>query len=349
MQNTWQKLRKFPQNISFFQKRERVIDTLRVFFKSQGFLEVDTPLLVSHPGMEPNLEVFETKLLDINKNETQAFLLTSPEYALKKLIVSGVPKLFTICKSFRNGEGVSTKHNPEFTILEWYRSPADYFDIMADCQELLIALCKEFYGGTTLVYQGKTYDLSVCERITVSQAFKKYSGIDLNTLLDTKLLLEAGRKRGYTVDAHTTWELMFNQILLNEIEPHLGKERPTILYNYPASQASLAKLDQSDPRFAQRFEIFLAGIELGNAFSELSDPDEQLARFLSEREERANLGKKVYDIDSDYIDALRTGLPKTGGIAVGVDRLCMLFANAPSIQDVIAFPCQELFDISSLG
>lgn len=344
MRTTWQRLHDDPKLITFLKSREQIIDAIREFFKSDGFLEVDTPLLVKSPGMEPYLEVFETQILDSSRTARPAYLLTSPEYALKKLLVAGIPKLFSICKSFRNAEGISSKHNPEFTIMEWYRTHADYTDIMNDCEKLFLHMATKLFGKSELTYQGKTYDLSApWERLTVTEAFEKYCGIDVETLLSEEKLLAAGRKRGFSVTKDSTWEQIYNQFFLNDIDPHLGKNRPTIVYDYPVSQASLAKRKATDPRFAERFEFFIAGVELGNAFSELTDASEQLKRFEAERAERASLNKTLYEIDFDYIAALKAGLPETGGIAVGIDRIVMLFADAASIGDVLVFPASEIW------
>jgi elongation factor P--(R)-beta-lysine ligase len=355
----WQRLRQDQTLWSKFFIREQVIQGIREYFLSEKFHEVETPLLVEHPGTEPYLEVFETKLLRASGKSEQAFLLTSPEYAMKKLIVAGLHNIFQICKSFRNGEGESGRHNPEFTILEWYRSPGDYTDIMKDCEGLLQHLAKKILhwkqdngekigegkGALTLTYQGQTYDLSSpWERLSVAEAFQKYVGISADDLLEEEKLKAAASSKGYHVDQNTTWEQAYNQLLLNEIEPHLGKNTPTILYDYPTSQAALSQPKKSDPRFAERFEFFLGGLELGNAFSELTDANEQERRFSLELKERAELGKTPYQLDHDYIDALREGLPPTGGIAVGVDRLVMLLADTTDLRDVTFFPVNDVFD-----
>lgn len=350
MQTTWQRLKQHPKKIEYLKKREQIVDAIRLFFKMDGFLEIDSPLMVKSPGMEPYLEVFETTLIDSDHKKKRAFLLTSPEYALKKLLVAGIPKLFSICKSFRNGEGLSPKHNPEFTIMEWYRTNADYTDIMQDCENLFVSLAKVMNSRLLdqeiplVTYQGQTYDLTTpWERISVVEAFQRYCGVDTLTLLDEPALIAKGKERGFWVDNHTTWEQIYNQFFLNDIEPHLGVVKPTIIYDFPASQASLSKKKESDPRFAERFEFYVAGIEMGNAFSELTDAEEQLKRFEIEKAERLVLGKTMYDIDQDYIEAIRARLPPTGGIAVGIDRIAMFFADAPSIEDVLVFPARELW------
>lgn len=349
-QKNWQKLRENPALLEQFLIREKVIDAIRAFFKSEGFHEVETPLLVQSPGTEPYLEVFESELITPGFENKKAYLLTSPELSMKKALSAGMGSIFTICKSFRNGEGISDSHNPEFTILELYRVEADYTDIMRDCENLMLFILNSLglneSKNNVLEYQGKTYNLSTpWDRITVSEAFQTYAGVSQSDMLDEQKLVEIAKQKGYQVSEQTTWEEAYNQILLNEIEPYLGKTKPTILYEYPASQAALSKRKESDPRFAERFEFYLAGLELGNAFSELTDADEQEARMIADLVYRKELGKVEYQMDHDFIAALRMGMPRTGGIAIGVDRLVMLFANVASIKDTLLFPVEDVFDI----
>lgn len=345
-EKTWKMLHVHPERWSRYRMRERVIDAIRAFFKKEKFHEVETPLLLPQPSTEPFLEVFETSLAFSDGRRERAFLPTSPEFFMKKLLAAGSGSIFQICKSFRNGEGRSSKHNPEFTILEWYRTPGDYRDIMDDTEHLMQHILKTVKKNAKgkLRYQGKVYTLSSpWERITVSQAFERYAGITQDDMLSKEKLLEVGSKKGYQVDRDTTWEQMFNQILMNEIEPNLGTKTPTILYDYPASQAALSKKRDDDPRFAERFEVFLAGFELGNAFTELTDAVEQKQRCLEDLAERRRLGKVEYGLDEDFIKALEAGMPPTGGVAVGVDRLIALFADVASIQDTMLFPVDDLF------
>lgn len=326
--------------------RQKVVTAIRDFFTQEGFLEVETPLLVRSPGTEPYLEVFETVLRAPNTTDQQAFLLTSPELYMKKLLAAGLGSIFQICKSFRNMEGASSFHNPEFTILEWYRTPAAYIEVMQDCEKLLLYILQKVHNttDTVLKYQGKQYELQApWERISVAEAFAKYAAVTTDELLDERALRARAAQKGYAVSEETTWEEAYNQILLNEIEPHLGVDRPTILYDYPASQAALSRKKPTDPRFAERFEFFIGGIELGNAFTELTDAAEQKTRMEHDLLVRKQLGKTEYVLDEDFIDALEAGLPQTGGIAVGVDRLVMLFADAASIQETLFFPSDQLF------
>jgi len=343
----WQRIKQDQNLKEKFFVREKVFDGIRSFFKNDGFHEVETPLMVKHPGTEPYLEVFETELINDEQKRKQAFLLTSPEYAMKKLIAGGIGNIFQICKSFRNGEGLSEKHNPEFTILEWYRVNADYKNIMSDFENLLWYLHTTIHQTEDkfLTYQGKKYDISApFIRMTVAEAFKKYIGIKKQDLLSVEALKEVALKKGYQVDKNTDWESVYNQLFLNEIESKLAElNRPVIIYDYPASQAALSKRKKNDPDFAERFEVYLAGIELGNAFSELTDAVEQKKRFEEELDLRKTLGKTEYGLDEDYISALKQGIPETGGIAVGVDRLIMLMADVADINDIIFFPAHEVF------
>ncbi len=306
--------------------REKVVDIIRHFFKGQGFHEVFTPVLVPIPSIEPNLEVFETLLRSPSyrrapKKTKRAFLIMSPEFSIKKLLAAGIGSCFEITKCFRNEEEVSPLHNPEFTMLEWYRVGANYRDVMKDFENLFLKII----GGNKLEYQGQTYDLSLpWPRIKIEDAFKKYAGRDVLKVSDED----------------------FYKIYFNEIEPELLKlKKPYFFYDYPISQAALARKKTSDPRFAERFEVFLAGIELGNCFSELTDAAEQKKRFEADLAERRKAGKTDYPIDEDFIEALKSGMPVSSGIAVGIDRLVMLAADVPSVSDTIFFPDGEMFGL----
>jgi len=341
---TWKTVRTNPRLAAPRLVRERVIDAIRSFFKDRGYHEVETPLLVRHPGMEPYLDAFQTSWTTARGERFAGYLTTSPEYAMKKLLAAGLGPIFQICKSFRNGEEVSALHNPEFTILEWYRPHADYTDLMRECEDLVRQVARAVHpeAGGVLNYQGKRIDLeSPWERLTVREAFRRYADVDL--VRDADRLGDVARAKGYAIEPATTWEQAFHQIFLNEIEPRLGRQRPTLLHDYPISMAALARPSPADPSLAERFELYLAGIELANAFGELTDADEQRRRLQEEREERRRLGKAPYDLDEDFLAALATGIPPSSGIALGVDRLAMLFADVRSIREVLWFPADELF------
>lgn len=344
---TWRKLKDNPELWSQYFIREKVLRTIRTFFYQRQFHEVETPLVIAHPPAESYVDVFETTLLDRHRNPKNAYLSTSPEVSLKKLLVAGIGNCFSLTKSFRNMETQSKLHNPEFTILEWYRIESDYTALMTDTEELIRTLnrCVDSERADTLIYKGHSVDISPpWERITVADSFKRWAGIDFNEFLDLNQARKIASGKGYKVEEKNTWEELYNQIFLNEVEPKLGFKRPVILYEFPGSMAALSKKKESDTRFAERFEFYIAGLELGDAYSELTDWKEQELRFINEIEEIKRLGKTTYDFDQDFIEALRVGLPECSGIAVGVDRLIMLLADVDSIEDTMFFPVGELFE-----
>lgn len=351
---TWKKLKENPDLWDRYFIREKVLTAIRRFFLDQNFHEIETPYLTPYLPPESYLDIFETTLYSRDGTSKKAYLPTSPEPFIKKLLVAGVGNCFTLPKSFRNREDKSRTHNPEYTILEWYRVQADYTDIMQDCEELLVFIntylkkpnknIKNSLGNSELTYQNKKIDLAKpWDRLSVREAFAKYAQIELNNALERDSMAELARKKGYKVSSNNTWEELFNQIFLNEIEPYLGKGKPTIIYEYPTVLAALSRKSERDPRYAERFEFYIEGLELGNAYSELTDWKEQLKRFKMEYAQRKRLGKVEHPIDMDFIEALKVGMPKTGGIAVGVDRLIMLFADARDIADTLFFPAKEEF------
>jgi elongation factor P--(R)-beta-lysine ligase len=325
---TWKKIKNNPELLNQYLVREKVVDTIRSHFKNQGFHEVSTPILVPIPSIEPNLEVFQTFLRTSKGVKRDGYLITSPEFSIKKLLAAGIGNCFEITKCFRNEEEVSPLHNPEFTMLEWYRINADYTDVMKDFEDLFVKIIgADLPAGSQakLTYQGVEYDIArPWPRISFEEAFAKYAGKKIEDVEDED----------------------FYKIFFNEIEPKLREsKKPAIIYDYPISQASLSRPKASDPRFAERFEVFLAGIELGNCFSELTDAIEQKKRFEEDKTLRRTQNKLDYPIDEDLIDALKSGLPKVSGIAVGVDRLVMLAADMPSVSDTLFFPGEEIFDL----
>jgi elongation factor P--(R)-beta-lysine ligase len=349
--NTWKRLRQEPELWQRYWVREKVVDEIRAFFKHKGFHEAYTPILVPTPSAEPNLEVFEARLTTAREEARRGFLILSPEYSLKKLLAAGSGDLFEITRCFRNGEEVSRGHNPEFTMLEWYRTKADYTAIMEDVEDLVIHLIESVTPKLNLQqfsFQGQVYDVrKPWPRISVPEAFERWAGIDTETLLSERLVA-AGRAKGYAVNEETTWEHVFYQILLNEIEPQFQTmKQPVILYDYPLSQAALSKPKKDEPRLAERFEVFLAGLELGNCFSELTDWKEQQLRLEQDLTERRRAGKTPYGIDDDFIEALKAGMPEAAGIAVGVDRLVMLMADVATVAETLFFPAAELFDLEN--
>ncbi len=326
--------------------REQVIDAIRYFLKKEGFLELTTPILVPALPAESYLEIFETQLLDRQRHASTRYLITSPEVALKKLLCLGIGSCFEITKSFRNTETQSSTHNPEFTILEWYRVNADYKEVMKDCENLIIAINKVINPKTTFFINCRlqTADGKLLinltppwPRISIKDACQKFAHFNLDAAFDFAAMKKVFLKKGYKFEKDTTWEEMFDQIFINEVERKIKTMKtPVILYDYPAPIAALAKKKKDDPNYAERFEFYVAGLELGDAYSELQDAEEQEERFKKEMAEIKRLGKTEYTIDWEFIKALKSpGLPRCSGIAVGIDRLIMLFADCGSIQDVL--------------
>ncbi|MFC1647140.1 EF-P lysine aminoacylase EpmA [Patescibacteria group bacterium] len=352
---TWKKLKKNPQLWDRYFIREKILTAIRRFFIDRDFHEVETPYLTGSLPPESYLDVFETTLLNRKGIKRKAYLPTSPEPFLKKLLAAGIGSCFSITKSFRNSEDMSLTHNPEFTILEWYRINSDYRTIMRDCEDLFIFIntyLKRSESKTSkkvnireLKYQGKTLDLSPpWERLTVVEAFEKYADVDLYQNLSQKTLSQTAIKKGYKKSKSYSWEEIFHLIFLNEVEPRLGRGKPTIIYDYPSQVAALSRIKKSDPRFAERFEFYIEGLELGDAYSELTNWKEQLDRFRQEQKEKKRMKKTVHPIDMDFIDALKSGIPETGGIALGVDRLIMLFSDTSDISETLLFPAVDLFE-----
>ncbi len=338
----WQKLKNNPSLWQIFKLRQEIIKKIREFFYQENFLEVQTPLLAPSLLPESYLEIFSTKLSNKIGKKQAAFLTPSPEIWHKKLLVAGSGNIFEITKSFRNTDLGGHFHQPEFTILEWYRI-GNYQQTMRDCENLLRFLAQ---NKAKINYQGKTLDLQKpFEKISLLKAFEKYAGIEKRDFFNWKKLLQIAQKRGYQVDKDDNWETLFNLFYLQEVEPNLGQEKPTIIYQFPAQFAPLAKPDLQDPRFKQRFELYLFGIELADGYQELNDPQKQKVEFLREQRLRKKLAKINHPLDWDFIKALKQGLPQASGVALGVDRLIMIFANLTDISQAILFSAEEIFDL----
>ncbi len=318
--------------------RARVLRNIRTWFDERDYLEVETPLLIRVPGMEPHLRTFETR----SEDGRQLYLPTSPEYAMKRLLSEGLERIYQICKSFRD-EPAAPFHNPEFTMLEWYRAYADYSQIAEDTEQLVAHLARQMTGSHRLSFRDTVTDLTPpWERLTVREAFSRYSDVDADPC-DPDSFLEAARASKLSdIDAKDDADSAFFKIFLDQVEPRLGSPRPTILTEYPTRMGALAKRSSHDPTIAERLEVYIAGIELANAFTELNDPEEQRTRLEQESDKRRDLGMPEYELDQQFLGALEQGVPPSGGIALGVDRLIMLLTDAPHIADVLAFPFPDL-------
>ena len=308
----------------------RLISGIRAHFDAQGFLEVQTPILQTMPGADVHIHAYKLG----NGPKDACYLHNSPEFAMKKLLVAGLPKIYQICPVFRREERTKL-HNPEFTMIEWYRAQADYTDIMQDCENLLHALnIKEFR------HNGQTCDpYASWQRITVCEAFKQYANIDLLPLLGERDGVRGFGAAAKAIGVRTletdNWDDIFHAVMAEKIEPYLGRSVPTILHDYPASMAALSRKKPEDPRFAERFELYVCGVELANAFSELTDATEQRTRFTTDMAEKERLYGESYPLDEDFLAALEHGLPESAGIALGIDRLIMLATGAKTIEQVL--------------
>jgi lysyl-tRNA synthetase class 2 len=322
---------RLARRLPHLRERGRLQAALRAWFAGEGFVEVETPILQVAPGAEVHLTGFATDWKLPDGEERERWLHSSPELAMKKLLAGGVERLFQFARVFRNAEG-SALHHPEFTMLEWYRAGAGYEAVMQDCAALLALT-----GVTELRWQDKVCDPNaVPERLTVAEAFRRHAGVDLFATIGRVEALS--RASGIKMHAGDSWDDVFFRIMFEKIEPLLGMGRPTILCEYPISMAALARAKPSDPRVAERFELYCCGVELANAFGELTDPNVQRARLQADMDEKERLYGVRWPVDEDFLAALDHGLPQCSGIALGFDRLVMLATGANHVEDVLWLP-----------
>ena len=344
MTEEWWRPERFALRRPRLLQRGHILEAVRRFFAERGFAEVNTPALQASPGLEPHLRAFATELSDpLTGRAVSRYLHTSPEFAMKKLLVAGMPRIWQLAHAFRNGERSAT-HHPEFTMLEWYRAGASYRDLMGECAALVHA-CQEAAGAEALTWRGLAADArGEWQRISVADAFRRHCGVDLLATAPDPDRSDAGHlaaeaaRIGITPHPGDDWETLFFRIFLERIEPVLGVGVPTILYDYPVSMAALSRRSPRDPRLAERFEVYVCGLELANAFGELTDPAEQRARFIADQGRKEALYGYTYPIDEDFLAALEEGLPDCAGIALGFDRLVMLATGAAHIEDVLWAP-----------
>ncbi len=325
----------------FLESRNRIKRGLRAWFVLQGFTEVDPACLQVSPGNETHLHAFETTLTDTDLHRETLYLHTSPEFAMKKLLAAGEEKILAFAPVFRNRER-GPLHHPEFTMLEWYRANETYDVLMADCAAVL-KIAAEAAGVRELKFRDETCDPALeTERLTVAEAFMVYAGIDLLACVtpaetDRARLAEEAREAGVNIPDDYTFADIFSRVLVERVEPNLGIGRATILHEYPESEAALARPKTADARVAERFELYVCGVEVANGFGELRDPLVQRWRFEAEMEEKERIYGEHYPIDEELLAALPR-MPEASGIALGFDRLVMLATGASRIEDVIWTP-----------
>jgi lysyl-tRNA synthetase class 2 len=292
-------------------ERARIIGEIRRFFNEEGYLEMETPLRIPAPAPESHIDPLPSAAW---------FLHTSPELCMKRLLAAGYGRIFQICHCWR-AEERGRLHLPEFTMLEWYRTDTGYFGLMEECEALILSVSAAIGRNEKLVCRGREISLQgPWERITVSEAFARYTPYSMAEALRRDL---------------------FDEIMVSNIEPHLGNDGPVFIHDYPASRGALAQLKPDDPGVAERFELYIGGVELANAFTELTDPAEQRSRFHHEQEMRLSLGKTVCPMPERFLEEL-THMPPAAGIALGLDRLVMVLLHASSIDEVVAFTPEEL-------
>lgn len=326
--------------------RNRISAAFRAFFAARGFEEVETACLQVSPGNEAHLHGFATELEVLGGRSQTLYLHTSPEFACKKLLAAGEERIFSLGKVWRNRER-GALHHPEFTMLEWYRTGEPYEQLMADCAEL-VALAAETCGTKCFSFRGVEIDpFAPPERLSVAEAFQRYAGVDLLASVsasgdtDRDALAAEARAAGVRVAEDDAWADIFSRIIVEKVEPQLGRERLTLLDEYPSAEAALARRTDRDPRVAERFELYACGVELANAFGELTDADEQLRRFEAEMDEKARVYGERYPIDEDLLAAL-AHMPPASGAALGFDRLAMLATGASHVEQVIWTPVPDV-------
>jgi len=315
-----------------FVLRSKIMREIRKFLESDGFLEVETPMMHPIPGgtsARPFITHHNTLDMDL-------YMRIAPELYLKRLIVGGFEKVFELNRNFRN-EGMSFKHNPEFTMMELYQANADYTDMMELMENMVAHVAKEVLGTTKITYQDEEIDLTPkWRRLTMVEAVKEYTGVDFTSIENDQDAVEAAKNIGIKLEDGTKKGHVLNRIFEERVEEKLIQ--PTFIMNYPIEISPLATKMDEDPNYTYRFEPFIYGWELGNAFTELVDPIDQKERFEEQVKQRDAGDDEAHMMDEDYVRALEYGMPPTGGLGVGIDRLVMLLTDSPSIRDVILFP-----------
>jgi lysyl-tRNA synthetase class 2 len=347
-QSPWWRPDKHRDRRPFLIARGRIRSAIRAWFEAQGFVEVEASALQVSPGNETHLHAFATELIAPGGERRPLYLHTSPEFACKKLLAAGEERIFTFAPVFRNRERGGL-HHPAFTMLEWYRAGEPYEALMDDCAALL-RLAASVTGTSRFSFRGREADpLAAPERLTVAEGCRRLAGVDLMATLgspaarleaDRAALIRAANAAGIRTAPDDTWADAFSRILVERVEPGIGNGRATLLTEYPAHLAALARPKAGDPRVAERFELYACGVELANAFGELTDPAEQRLRLEAEMAEKQRLYGERYPVDEDFLAAL-AHMPPASGAALGFDRLVMLAAGASTVEQVIWTPVPD--------
>jgi elongation factor P--(R)-beta-lysine ligase len=324
----------------FLMARKAVTRAVRAWFDEQGFAEVETGILQVSPGNETHLHAPRTELAGADGSRATRYLRTSPEFAAKKLLAAGEARIFELARVFRDRER-GDLHLPEFTMLEWYRANTAYDAVMADAV-VIVAHAAQATGIGSFSFRGKTADpFAEPELLTVAAAFERFAGIDLLATVaggeGDRAALAAAAKKQVRISDDDTWSDIFSKILVEHVEPRLGQGRLTVLFEYPVPEAALARAEPSDPRVAERFEIYACGVELANGFGELTDAGEQRRRFMAAMDEKQRRYGERYPLDEEFLRAV-AAMPEASGVALGFDRLVMLASGATRIDQVVWTP-----------
>lgn len=321
-----------PEVMDTFRKRIRILECMRRWLTERGFLEVETPMLHPIPG-GATARPFITHH---NTYDTELYLRIAPELYLKRLLVGGFERVFEINRCFRN-EGVDTRHNPEFTMMELYEAYQDYLGLMDETEEMLCYIIENVSGGTTFTYQGETIDATrPWRRITLFDAIREHAGIDLETARDRDAAAHLAKGIGVEITPEMGYGRIVDEVMAAKVKPCLVQ--PTFLYDYPIELSPLAKKKRDNPLLTERFQPFIGRLEVGNAFSELNDPLDQRERFMAQVKLREAGDDEAQYLDEDYLYALEVGMPPAAGLGIGIDRLAMLLTDSDSIREVILFP-----------
>lgn len=349
---TWQQLKQNPSLFNRYFVKEEVIRACRKYFEAKNYHELESPILTPVLPQERHIDVLEVPIELKAKNSNQTLYITPTTERYNKILLSaGIGNHFVITKVARGMDDIGPNHSPEFTMLEWYTLEGNYFDVMDQTEELFQMINKNLIekklieeNNGVIEYQGKKININKgWYRISVSEALEKYAKIKLEDVIEVEDLRKISIDKGYSVTDEDDWQIMFEMIFGNEVEPNLPQDKPIFMYDYPKILCPLTKQSETNPLICEKVEVYIAGKEVGNGYSELTDGDEQEKRFLEEQKARADLGKKPISYDYDLVDAIKSGMPEVTGIGIGLDRVTMIFANAKNISDINYFPATEWF------
>ena len=348
---TWQLLKNNPDLFGRYFIKEYIIKAARKYFVDKNYHELESPILASALPQERYLDVLSTNITLAGGAVKKAYLIPSTETYNKKVLAAGLGNHFVITKVFRGLEDIGPNHSPEFTMMEWYDLNSTYVDLMKDCEELIILMKenidKNFKAKYSPIIHYGDYNIDLTPpwpRISVSEALIKYSNLKLEDIQTLDQIKSAAKLKGHTIDDKDDWETIFELIFMNDIETNLPNDKPIFIYDYPRILCPLTKVNESNPLVCEKVELYIAGKEIANGYTELRDWEEQEKRFKEEQAARILLKKDSILFDSDLVEALKSGIPPVAGMGMGIDRLAMIFANAQNISEINYFPATELFE-----